>query len=324
MLLLVSAMLSCLLVVLLIPPLRKLAVKIDFVDKPRPDLERKIHREPIPLTAGIAIFVGFFATYFIFAGFTGDGLTGKSVAIFCGSLLILGIGMLDDWYKTRGKELASLPKMIVQVTAALIVYSSGIAFEGFNNPFNGHYINLPEWLQLILTILWIFGVTTVINFSDGIDGLAGGLSAISGGTLFIVALTMGQSESALMSVILVGSAIGYLRYNKPPARVFMGDAGATFLGFMLGIIALDGAFKGATLASLFIPIFALGVPILDNIIVIIRRLIQQKPIYKADASQAHYRLLATGLNQTQTLVFLCLLNVCFGLTAIILALQSDM
>jgi UDP-N-acetylmuramyl pentapeptide phosphotransferase/UDP-N-acetylglucosamine-1-phosphate transferase len=324
MLLLVSAMLSCLLVVLLIPPLRKLAIKIDFVDKPRPDLERKIHREPIPLTAGIAIFVGFFATYFIFVGFTGAELNGKAAAIFCGSLLILGIGMLDDWYKTRGKELASLPKMIVQVTAALIVYSSGIAFEGFNNPFNGQYINLPEWLQLILTILWIFGVTTVINFSDGIDGLAGGLSAISGGTLFIVALTMGQSESALMSVILVGSAIGYLRYNKPPARVFMGDAGATFLGFMLGIIALDGAFKGATLASLFIPIFALGVPILDNVIVVIRRLIQQKPIYKADASQAHYRLLATGLNQTQTLVFLCLLNVCFGLTAIILALQSDM
>lgn len=324
MLLLVSAMLSCLLVILLIPPLRKLAIKIDFVDKPRPDLERKIHREPIPLTAGIAIFIGFFATYFISAGFTGAGLTGKSAAIFCGSLLILGIGMLDDWYKTRGKELASLPKMIVQVAAALIVYFSGIAFEGFTNPFNGHYISLPEWLQLILTILWIFGVTTVINFSDGIDGLAGGLSAISGGTLFIVALTMGQSESALMSVILVGSAIGYLRYNKPPARVFMGDAGATFLGFMLGIIALDGAFKGATLASLFIPIFALGVPILDNVIVVIRRLIQQKPIYKADASQAHYRLLAIGLNQTQTLVFLCLLNICFGLTAIILALQSDM
>ncbi|WP_201292367.1 MraY family glycosyltransferase, partial [Enterococcus gallinarum] len=136
------------------------------------------------------------------------------------------------------------------------VYSYGIQFEGFNNPFTGHYINLPEWLQLILTIFWIFGVTTVINFSDGIDGLAGGLSAISGGTLFVVAMTMGQSESALLAVILVGAALGYLRYNKPPARVFMGDAGATFLGFILGIIALDGAFKGATLASLFIPIFA--------------------------------------------------------------------
>lgn len=312
-------LLSLLLVLFLIPPFRKLAVRIDFVDKPRPDSERKIHREPIPLTAGIAIFIGFFATYIAFAGFSNP----ESLGILLGSTLILGIGIVDDWYKTHGKELASMPKLIVQVCAAVIVYSSGIAFEGFNNPFNGQYINLPEWLQLILTIVWIFGVTTVINFSDGIDGLAGGLSAISGGTLFVVALTLGRGDSALLAVILVGAAIGYLRYNKPPARVFMGDAGATFLGFILGIIALDGAFKGATLVSLFVPILALGVPIFDNIIVVIRRLRESKPIYQADASQAHYRLLATGLNQKQTLVFLCLLNICFGLTAIILALNSS-
>ncbi|MFC4100191.1 MraY family glycosyltransferase [Paenibacillus xanthanilyticus] len=309
--------LSFLLVLVLIPPLRKLAVRIDFVDKPRPDVERKIHREPIPLTAGIAIFVGFFAVYYACGGL----FSAQTWAITGGGLCILGIGLIDDWYKTRGKELASLPKLVVQVGAAVIVYSSGIAFEGFTNPFNGQFVNLPTWLELLLTILWIFGVTTVINFSDGMDGLAGGLSAISGGTLFVVALTMGQSDSALMSIILVGAALGYLRYNKPPARVFMGDAGATFLGFMLGIIALDGAFKGATLLSLFIPILALGVPIFDNVIVVIRRIRASKPIYQADASQAHYKLLATGLNQKQTLVFLCLLNVCFGLTAIIMALQ---
>ena len=309
---------SLLLVLLLIPPLRTLAVKIDFVDKPRPDSERKIHREPIPLTAGIAIFAGFFAAYFVLTNMDSR----ESWGIFSGSILILGIGLVDDWYKTHGRELSSLPKLIIQVCAAIIVYSSGIAFEGFNNPFNGHYINLPEWLQLVLTILWIFGVTTVINFSDGIDGLAGGLSAISGGTLFVAALTLGRADSALMAVILVGAALGYLKYNKPPARVFMGDAGATFLGFILAIIALDGAFKGATIASLFVPIFALGVPIFDNIIVVIRRIRQSKPIYQADASQAHYRLLATGLNQKQTLIFLCLLNLCFGLAAIILAMNG--
>lgn len=317
MLYLIAFVVSLVLVLVLIPPFRRLAIKLDFVDKPRPDSERKIHREPIPLTAGIAIFIGFFITYFVFSG----TITREAVGIFIGSVLILGIGLVDDWYKSHGKELASLPKLIVQVGAAVVVYSFGIQFEGFNNPLTGQYINLPEWLQFILTILWIFGVTTVINFSDGIDGLAGGLSAISGGTLFVVALTIGRGESALLAVILVGAALGYLRYNKPPARVFMGDAGATFLGFILGIIALDGAFKGATLASLFVPIFALGVPIFDNIIVVIRRMLQSKPIYQADASQVHYRLLATGLNQKQTLVFLCLLNLCFGLTAIILALN---
>lgn len=319
MLYLAAFVISMVLVLVLIPPFRKLAIKIDFVDKPRPDSERKIHREPIPLTAGVAIFIGFFITYFAITG----AITREAVGIFIGSALILGIGLVDDWYKSQGKELASLPKFIVQISAAVVVYSYGIAFEGFNNPFTGQYINLPEWLQLILTILWIFGVTTVINFSDGIDGLAGGLSAISGGTLFVVAITMGRGESALLAVILVGAALGYLRYNKPPARVFMGDAGATFLGFILGIIALDGAFKGATLASLFVPIFALGVPIFDNIIVVIRRMRQSKPIYQADASQAHYRLLATGLNQKQTLVFLCLVNLCFGLAAIILAMNSS-
>ncbi|MNP55993.1 putative undecaprenyl-phosphate N-acetylglucosaminyl 1-phosphate transferase [compost metagenome] len=137
--------------------------------------------------------------------------------------------------------------------------------------------------------------------------------------MFIVALTMGQNESALLSIILIGAAIGYLRYNKPPARVFMGDAGASFLGFILGIIALDGAFKGATLFSLLIPILSLGVPIFDNAVVIIRRIINKKPFYQADSTQIHFRLLATGLNQKQTLVFLCLVNLCFGLTAIILA-----
>jgi len=205
MLYLAAFVISMVLVLVLIPPFRKLAIKIDFVDKPRPDSERKIHREPIPLTAGVAIFIGFFITYFALTGV----ISREAVGIFIGSALILGIGLVDDWYKSQGKELASLPKLIVQVSAAVVVYSYGIAFEGFNNPFTGHYINLPEWLQLILTILWIFGVTTVINFSDGIDGLAGGLSAISGGTLFVVAITMGRGESALLAVILVGAALGY-------------------------------------------------------------------------------------------------------------------
>ena len=202
----------------------------------------------------------------------------------------------------------------------MLVYASGIAFTGFYNPLSGEYVLLPVWLQFILTILWIFGVTTVINFSDGMDGLAGGLSAISAGTLFIVALVKGQNTSAIMAIVLVGVAVAYLRYNKPPAKVFMGDAGATFLGFILGVIALDGAFKQATVLSLFIPILALGVPIFDNLFVVTKRFLQGKPIYQADASQAHYRLLRTGMNQKQVVAFLCLISVCFSLTSIILLL----
>ena len=222
--------------------------------------------------------------------------------------------------RRKEKTFLALPKFIVQVSAAVLVYTSGIAFTGFYNPLSGDYVVLPIVLQFLLTILWIFGVTTVINFSDGMDGLAGGLSAISAVTLFIVAITKGQSTSAMMAIIVVGVTVAYLRYNKHPARIFMGDAGATFIGFILAVIALDGAFKQATVLSLFIPILALGVPIFDNLFVVVKRFIQGKSIYQADASQAHYRLLRAGLNHKQVVMFLCLISTCLCLSSIILLL----
>ncbi|UUZ79616.1 undecaprenyl/decaprenyl-phosphate alpha-N-acetylglucosaminyl 1-phosphate transferase [Paenibacillus sp. P26] len=309
-------LLSFLVVLLLIPPLRKLAFRIDFVDKPKENVERKIHREPIPLTAGLAIFAAFVLAYLLFV----HNEWKQTAGILGGSLLILVIGLVDDWYKTHGKEFPALPKMLVQLAAAVIVYASGTVFYGFNNPFTGTDYILPDVLQFILTVTWIFGVTTVINFTDGMDGLAGGLSAISAVTLFIVALAKGQSDSAMLAIILVGAAIGYLRYNKPPAKVFMGDAGATLFGFLLGVIALDGAFKQATVLSLLIPILALGVPIFDNLFVVFKRMLNGKPIYQADATQAHYRLLKSGLNPKQVVLFLYLINTCFGLASIILLL----
>ncbi|MGG4553786.1 MraY family glycosyltransferase [Paenibacillus sp. FSL W8-0186] len=312
----ISLIMSFLIVYLLIPPFGRLAFRLDFVDKPRKDVERKLHREPIPLTASYVIFIGFFVTYLA----VGREFNMETLAIFIGGVLLLIIGTLDDWYKTKGKDFPALPKLIVQVSAAVIVYASGISFTGFFNPFSGEYVVLPGILQFLLTILWIFGVTTVINFSDGLDGLAGGLSAISAITLFIVALTKGQSTSAIMAITLVGVTLAYLRYNKPPAKIFMGDAGATFLGFILAVIALDGAFKQATVLSLFIPVLALGVPIFDNIFVVIKRFLQGKSIYEADASQVHYRLLRAGLTHRQTVMFLMLISTCLCLSSIILLL----
>lgn len=299
----------------MIPPLRKLAIKIGFVDVPT---ERKIHKEPVPHLASIGIFAGFILTYIIFSG----GISKQNLGILFGSVLILSIGIVDDWYKTHGLDFPALPKFVVQLSAAIIVYFSGIVFTGFSNPFTHTYIWLPDWLQFILSVTWIFGVTTVINFSDGLDGLAGSLSTISAMTLFVVALSKGQSESALMAIILVGVALGYLKYNKPPARIYMGDAGASFMGFILGIIALDGTFKQATVLSVFVPILALGVPIFDNLFVVFKRFMEGKPFYKADRSQAHYRLLSAGLNPKQAVLFLCLVSVCLSLTSIIIVLLN--
>lgn len=300
-------------VYLMIPYLKQLAFKLDFVDRPT---ERKKHKEPIPHLGGVGIFIGFVIGYLVFV----SPLDIKSAALLSSSFLILFIGLVDDWYKSRSKEFSPLPRLVVQISAAIIVYMAGIKFAGFTNPFTHHYISLPQWLQFILTITWIFGVTTVINFTDGMDGLAGGLTCISALTLFIVAMVMDQPYSATIAVVLLGATLGFLKYNKHPAQIFMGDSGATFLGFILGIIALDGAFKQATVVSIFIPFLALGVPIFDNIFVVIKRFAEGKPIYKADSSQAHYRLLATGLSQTQVVAFLYLISICCSLISIILLL----
>lgn len=318
MLYILAFLVSFAVVYLLIPPLGRLAFRLDFVDKPREGVERKLHREPIPLTASYAIYLGFATAYLALAEWNGY----ETLAVLAGGALLLVIGTVDDWYKTHGRDFPALPKALVQVAAAVLVYLSGIEFAGFFNPFSGEYVLLPGWLQFVLTILWIFGVTTVINFSDGMDGLAGTLTAISAGTLFIVALVKGQDQSAMMAIILLAAAIAYLKYNKPPAKIFMGDAGATFLGFILSVIALDGVFKQATLLSLFIPILALGVPIFDNLFVVFKRLMQGKPIYQADASQVHYRLLRAGYNNRQALALLSLLSLCLGLSSIILLLAE--
>ena len=163
--------------------------------------------------------------------------------------MIVVIGLIDDWYKTKGKEFPIFPRLIIQLLSAILVFKAGIVFKGFTNPITGNFIELNQTIQFLLTITWIFGVTTVINWSDGMDGLAGGLSLISAITFFLAAIILNQAESALISIILVGAILGFLYYNKYPAKVFMGDSGANFLGFILSITALDGAFKQATVMS---------------------------------------------------------------------------
>ena len=310
----IAFLLALISMLLLTPKLREIAFKTNYVEQPKKDCERKIHKEPKPYLAAVGIFLVFWSVYFL----VNSGMNQKILFIFMSSSLIFAIGMLDDWIKIRGKDLSALPKMVVQVLACILVYLGGVEFEGFTNPINGTYILLPTYLQFILTVIWLFGVTTVINFTDGMDGLAGGISCISACTLFIVARGMGDKQSAMMAIILVGICLGYLRYNKFPAKILMGDAGATVIGFILGVIALDGAFKQATVLSIFIPILALGLPIFDNVYVVIKRIKEGKPIYVGDSSQVHFRLVAQGFTQKQAVYVLYLVTMCLNLGAIIL------
>lgn len=302
---------------ILMPKLTKLAYKFNYTEKPNLDNERKIHKEEKAYLAAIGIFFSFWFCYFIFT----KDMSQKTIIVLISSFLIWTIGMIDDWYKIKGRDLKALPKMAVQLLACSIVASfTNIKFLGITNPFDSSYIVFPSWVQFCLSILWLFGVTTVINFSDGLDGLAGGLSCISASTLFVVSLSKGNITAAIMSITLVGICLGYLRYNKYPAKILMGDAGATFLGFMLAIISLEGAFKQATVFSIFIPILALGLPIFDNIFVVFKRIKEGRHIYIGDASQIHYRLIAKGLTQKQTVYFLYLIGICLNLSAIIILL----
>ncbi|WP_243240482.1 MraY family glycosyltransferase [Clostridium cibarium] len=223
----------------------------------------------------------------------------KIVYIFLGSICIFIIGMIDDWIRIKDGDLKALPKMIFKVIACIIAYTGGVRFEGFASLTDNTYITLPNILQLILTVVWLFGVTSVINFTDGMDGLAGGISCISVFTLFIIALEMNNSQGALMSILLVGICLGYLIYNKFPSKVLMGYAGTTFIGFILGVISLDGASKQAAIISIFAPIFALVLPTFDNIYVVYRRIKLRKPIYAGNPTQIHYRLVAKGLTQNR-------------------------
>lgn len=301
-----------LIVFAIMPLLIKMSLKYRFTDKPT---KRKKHRGEIPICGGIAMFIGFFSIYMITKGLNP---LNEKIAIFVGAVLILGIGLVDDYYKVKGREFPIYPRLIVQLLAAIIIYESGIVFSGFTNPITGQYIVLKSSLQFFLTVTWILGVTTVINWTDGMDGLAGGLSFISAITFAGAGVILGQTQSVSMSLIVAGITLGFLMYNKYPAKAFMGDSGANFLGFILSIIALDGAFKQATVMSLIIPILALAIPIFDNLFVILKRFLEGKPVYQADRSQMHYRLEAKGFTPKQVVAYINMVS--FALSAICIVL----
>jgi UDP-GlcNAc:undecaprenyl-phosphate GlcNAc-1-phosphate transferase len=310
-----ALVISFLLVFLSVPYVQKLALRIGFLDVPN---QRKIHKNPVPLLGGLAIYGGFALTS---AMFTRRGP--EFWGILLGGFLIFAIGVFDDYCKTRRRELSALPKFAVQLVAASILPLFNISIQGIHVPFFHHlFLVFPWWLRAITTIIWVVGITNMLNFLDGVDGLAAGISAISATTLFCIALVKGHDDMAIFSIILIGCALGFLRHNFHPAKIFMGDAGATFLGYVLAAIAVDGAFKSATLVSVVIPVLALGVPIMDAFYVMFRRFRENRPIYIADKGHTFHQLMSAGLSQKQTVTFLYLLGICFSLGSIVILLVN--
>ncbi|RXT08127.1 MraY family glycosyltransferase [Ammoniphilus sp. CFH 90114] len=307
--------LSYLLCYFLLPLFKRLSFYWGILDQPS---ARKIHAKPIPLLGGLLIYLTVASLVLLFLG-----INRLSLGIVVGGAILVTIGLLDDWYKSKGREFYVWPRLLAQVGAAGVIVALGIRIDGITNFFVDHgMIMFPDWLATALTILWIVAITNMMNFIDGVDGLAAGITSISSMTLFFIALIQGQYAAAMVAIILMGAVLAFLKYNFHPASIFMGDSGATFLGFTLAVIAVDGAFKGATLASIFVPVFALGVPIFDTLIVFLKRFLSGKGLHIADRSHTHHTLMRWGLNQKQTVAFLYLIGACLSLTSIVLLLYS--
>ena len=297
------------------PFVQKLAVNIGAVDEPN---ERKIHSTAVPRLGGVGIFLGFSAALIvalIFAGVMGRGLEMKHMAgILISSLLMLALGVADDM---RG--LSAWTKLIAQIIIASVVVFFGIEITFVSNPFNGLF--LLGAIGAPLTVIWLVGMTNAINLIDGLDGLAAGVTAISAGTLFFVALRTHQIGAALVLLALCGAALGFLRYNFFPAKIFLGDSGSYLLGFILAAASVTGVFKTTLVVALIIPILILGVPIFDTMFAIGRRISSGQSPFKADNRHIHHLLLRAGFTQREAVLAIYVACFMLSITALVTALQ---
>jgi UDP-GlcNAc:undecaprenyl-phosphate GlcNAc-1-phosphate transferase len=275
---------------------------------------------------GAALYFGFLITVLVVELLFGE-VDSKFYGIALGGFLLFAIGVVDDYYKTRGKDFPAWPKFLTHIAAAVVLVLFGVKVNAITIP----WLDLPYysfadhglgWLSYAVTILWVVAITNMLNLLDGVDGLAAGIASISGTTLLFISIISGNTDVAVYAVALIGVCLAFLRHNFHPARIFMGDAGATFLGFTLAAIAVDGAFKSAAFVSVLVPILALGVPIFDTTFVIIKRIREKRPIYHADKSHTHHVLMKSGMNQVQTVSFMYLIGICFSLASIVVLLVN--
>ncbi|WP_079506650.1 glycosyltransferase family 4 protein [Mesobacillus jeotgali] len=293
--------------ILITPIVKKLAFRLGATDAPN---KRKVHVKVMPRMGGLAIYLTFLIGVFIM-----NPDSPYHFAIITGSVIIILTGILDDIFNLSAKV-----KLINQVAAALVVVLwGGIDVDFINLPFEGKL----EFgvLSVPITILWIVGVTNAINLIDGLDGLAAGVSSIALISISAMAIVMGDIYVMTIGFILLVSTLGFLFYNFHPAKIFMGDTGALFLGYMIAVLSLLG-FKNVTFISFIVPVIILGVPMTDTIFAIIRRLVNKTPLAAPDKSHLHHRLLDHGFTHRQTVILIYAISAMFGLTGFIFSFTT--
>lgn len=299
---------SFLIALILTPVVRNLAVKMGAVDVPKD--ERRMHRHPIPRMGGLAIFFGFLLSTLIFVP-----LNGQWRGMLLGAVVIVVLGVFDDIYNLRAKF-----KLVIQIVAAIIPVVAGNVITYVTNPnvFSPEPYWALGWLAYPATVLWIVAMTNAVNLIDGLDGLACGVTSISSLTLLVIALLLGEQWVALLVAGLAGACLGFLPYNMNPAKIFMGDTGSTFLGYVLAVISVQGLFKMYTLISFVVPFLLFGLPIFDTCFAFIRRIAHGQSPMHADRSHVHHRLIDMGFSQKQAVAVLYVITAILGLSAVVL------
>ena len=287
--------------------IRKLAFTFNFVDKPN---HRKIHKETVPRIGGLGIFIGA-AIGLLYLLPEHIHLTG----IGLGALIIVLTGMLDDRYDIR-----PIIKLTGQLIAASFLISSGLIIERVTLPLFG-MIDLGAF-SVLITILWVVGITNAINLIDGLDGLATGVSTIALLSMFVMALIDLQIFAAYLCIVLIGANLGFLYHNFFPAKIYMGDTGSNFLGYMIAVISMLGLFKNIALFSFVIPVIVLAIPIFDTLFAIVRRASNKQKITMADNKHIHYQLLSAGFSHRVTVIIIYGFSSIFGILAIVFSEAS--
>jgi UDP-GlcNAc:undecaprenyl-phosphate GlcNAc-1-phosphate transferase len=282
-----------------------LAPKIGAVDIPKD--ARRMHTKPIPRFGGMAIFIGTIIAIIFFMDNNQN-----EMGIIIGGICIYALGVIDDL-----KGMPAKVKLLGQIGCASIVFAFGIRIQFITNHFGDGQSYLVGFSGFIITIIWIVGITNTVNLIDGLDGLAAGVVIIASLAIGYTAYIHGMYQVTLAMMAIAGGTLGFLPYNFHPAKIFMGDGGSLFLGFMLATFSIMGPVKGATVVATLVPVLVLGVPIFDTAFAILRRLINKRPIMEADKGHLHHRMMAVGLGQMRTVLMIYGISAVMGIAAIL-------
>ncbi|MCI2058204.1 MAG: undecaprenyl/decaprenyl-phosphate alpha-N-acetylglucosaminyl 1-phosphate transferase [Oscillibacter sp.] len=301
---------------LMTPVVKTFAYKVGAIDVPKD--ARRMHKVPIPRLGGLAIFIGFMFSILLFANVRGDR---QMQGILLGAVIIVVLGVVDDI-----TPLPAMFKFVIQIAAALIPTLHGVLIHVISNPnlvSDNPYWNMGK-LSVPITVLWIVAITNSVNLIDGLDGLANGVSAISATTMLVIALMVSEIQVSIVMAALVGACVGFMPYNMNPAKMFMGDTGATFLGYILATMSVQGLFKFYAVISFAVPFLILGLPIFDTAFAFIRRIAHGQSPMHADRGHIHHRLIDMGLSQKQAVATLYVISAILGLSAVVLTTTTEL